>query len=228
MGGGAPQTLPWSGNSSLALIELNSHLSTIGPNATGKKERRGGEERKREKERERALWGLLMPPDGPPFPLPPPRRPTICAHPMHMLPLSLSTTVLGLYQPQSACVCVCVCNLVELETHNSSLGYPEEEKRQEERRTQYAVQRKIKKSTSISGELSVRLHSGRKEQPQKAQTASGWESWKETTQITHANKTCNFRFSFLWARRLCTVILYHKIGRWGLRSAGRWICWPSS
>ncbi len=147
---------------------------------------------------------------------------------MHMLPLSLLTTVLGLYQPQSACVCVCVCVFIELETHNSSLGYPEEEKRQEERRTQYAVQRKIKKSTSISGKLSVRLHSGRKEQPQKAQTASGRESWKETTQITDANKTCNFRFSFLWARRLCTVIPYHKIGRWGLRSAGRFICWPSS
>jgi len=68
-----------------------------------------------------------------------------------------------------------VCKIVGLETHNSSLGYPEEEKRQEERRTQYAAQRKIKKSTSISDELSVRLHSGRKEQPQKAQTASGRE-----------------------------------------------------
>jgi len=118
-----------------------------------------------------------MPPDGPPFPLPPPRRPTICAHPMHMLPLSLDNCSgpLPASECLCVCVCVCVCKIVGLETHNSSLGYPEEEKRQEERRTQYAAQRKIKKSTSISDELSVRLHSGRKEQPQKAQTASGRE-----------------------------------------------------
>ncbi len=168
-----------------------------------------------------------MPPDGPPFP---PSSPTqthhLCPPHAHATPLSLDNCSGPL--PASECLCVCVCVFIELETHNSSLGYPEEEKRQEERRTQYAVQRKIKKSTSISGKLSVRLHSGRKEQPQKAQTASGRESWKETTQITDANKTCNFRFSFLWARRLCTVIPYHKIGRWGLRSAGRFICWPSS
>lgn len=152
-----------------------------------------------------------MPPDGPPFPLPPPRRPTICAHPMHMLPLSLDNCSGPL--PASECLCVCVFKFVGLEIHNGLLGYPEEGKTQEEWRTQYAAL-KIKKSTSISqANYQSGCILGKSNNHKKPKLPQGVRAERRRHKLHTPTKPAILGCLFFSRAAFCIVILCHKTGR---------------